>query len=58
MVWLAFKQDFSWRQPAFTIDYKSGMTLNVTRGCADEALAKGVAVKAAAPKKEKRYDGR
>lgn len=50
MVWLAFKKDFSWRQPAFTIDYKSGMTLNVTRGCADEALAKGVAERV---KKEK-----
>lgn len=45
MVWLAFKEDFSWRQPAFTIDYKAGGEHNVTRGCADEALTKGVAVK-------------
>lgn len=53
MVWLAFKKDFSWRQPAFTIDYKGGQTLNVTRGCADEALAKGVAVKTAAPRRDR-----
>lgn len=45
MVWVAFKEDFPWRQPAFTIDYKAGMTLNVTRACADDALAAGKAVR-------------
>lgn len=44
-MWVRFTADFSWSQPAFSIDYKDGMVLNVTRGCADEALAKGAAVK-------------
>lgn len=56
-MWVRFTADFSWRQPAFSIDYKNGMVENVTRGCADEALAKGVAVKTATPKKE-RADGK
>lgn len=43
MVWLAFKEDFSWRRPAFSIDYKAGMTLNVTRDCANAAVAAGKA---------------
>lgn len=51
MAWVRFTADFSWRQPAFTIDYKSGQTLNVTRICAEEAVGKGVAVKTAAPRR-------
>lgn len=55
MVWVAFKEDFSWRQPAFTIDYKAGMTLNVTRDCAGAATAAGKAerVKREVPDGEK-----
>jgi hypothetical protein len=45
-VWVRFTDDFSWRQPAFSIDYKAGMEQNVTRACADEALAAGKAVPA------------
>ncbi|WEX76892.1 hypothetical protein PYH37_005243 [Sinorhizobium numidicum] len=53
MSWVEFKRDFNWVQPGFTIAYKAGMTLNVTRACADEAQAKGVAVKLPKPKREK-----
>lgn len=42
-MWVRFTADFSWRQPAFTIDYKAGMTENVRRVCGDEAIASGVA---------------
>jgi hypothetical protein len=55
-MWVRFTADFSWRQPAFSIDYKNGMVENVTRGCADEALAKGVAVRS--PGKKVRADGK
>lgn len=45
-MWVRFTADFDWRQPAFTIAYKDGMTLNVTRACADAAVAAGKAEKA------------
>lgn len=52
MAWVEFKRDFYWVQSGFTIAYKAGMTLNVTRSCADEVISKGAAVKVAAPRKE------
>jgi hypothetical protein len=52
MAWVRFSANFNWVQPGFTIAYKAGMALNVTRACADEAISKGVAVKIAAPPKE------
>ena len=56
-MWVRFTADHSWRQPGFSIDYKAGMTLNVTRACADEALSKGVAVRVPGKKREARADG-
>jgi len=52
MAWVEFSANFNWVQPGFTIAYKAGMALNVTRACADEAISKGVAAKIAAPRKE------
>lgn len=43
MPWVRFTKDYDWVQPAFTIAYKAGMHLNVTRACADEAIAAGKA---------------
>lgn len=51
-MWVRFTDNFNWVQPGFTIAYKAGMTLNVTRACADEVISKGAAVKVAAPRKE------
>lgn len=52
-MWVRFTADFSWRQPGFTIDYKAGGEYNVTRSCADEAVAAGKA-----EKKDGKKDGR
>ncbi|MCJ8051670.1 hypothetical protein GB928_004225 [Shinella curvata] len=49
MPWIRFTKDHNWVQPAFTIAYKAGMHLNVTRACADEAVAAGKAVRAKRP---------
>lgn len=40
MSWVHFDEDFNFRRPSFTIAYKKGMTLNVKKDCADEAIAK------------------
>jgi len=40
MTWVHFDEDFNFRRPSFTIAYKKGMTLNVKKDCADEAIAK------------------
>lgn len=53
MVWVKYTANHNWVQPGFTIAYKAGMHLNVTRECADEAVELGVAVRTAAPKREK-----
>lgn len=50
MAWVRFTADHNWVQPGFTIAYKAGMHLNVTRVCADEAVEKSKAVRTAAPK--------
>ena len=52
-MWVRFTADFSWRRPAFSIDYKAGMTLNVTRDCANAAVAAGKAERV----KRERSDG-
>ncbi len=51
MVWVKFTQDFSYRQPSFTIAYKEGMVKNVVRDCADKAVAQGRAEKLPSPVK-------
>jgi len=45
-MWVRFTKDHNWVQPGFTIAYKAGMHLNVTRACADEAVTAGKAVRA------------
>lgn len=49
MPWVRFTKDHNWVQPGFTIAYKAGMHLNVTRSCADEAVTAGKAVRAKRP---------
>lgn len=46
MPWVRFTADHYWVQPGFTIAYKAGMHLNVTRACATEAIAAEKAVAA------------
>lgn len=43
MAWIKFTSDYNWRQPGFTIAYKTGMTRNVTRACAEAAMKAGKA---------------
>jgi len=44
MPWLVFTRNWSFKPtPMSTIDYKAGHVCNVTRACAAQALAKGVA---------------
>ena len=50
-MWIRFTDNFYWVQPGFTIAYKTGMHLNVTRACAAEAIDKGKAVKAESKKR-------
>ncbi|CAN7667219.1 hypothetical protein LJR098_002017 [Rhizobium sp. LjRoot98] len=57
-MWVRFTADFAWRQPAFSIDYKAGGEHNVTRGCADEALTKGVAVRSPGKKRDEKREVR
>ena len=56
-MWVRFTADFEWRQPAFTIAYKDGMTLNVTRACADAAVAAGKAERVARVRTAEAVDG-
>lgn len=49
-MWVRFTEDFDFKpKPAVTIAYKAGMVMNVTRACADKAIAIGSAEKAKAP---------
>lgn len=46
MPWVRFTADHDWKpRPAVTIAYKAGMTLNVPGAAADEAVARGRAVR-------------
>lgn len=46
MVWVRFTAAMDWKpRPSVTIGYLAGMDVNVTRACADRALAGGKAVK-------------
>lgn len=59
MAWVKFTEDFDWwPSPQVTIAYKAGMTLNVTRRCAEIAKAKGKAVSCASPRKALSCDGK
>ena len=51
MAWVHFIEDFNYMKPSFTIAYKAGMTLNVKKDCAEEAIAKGCAKAVKAPRK-------
>ncbi|ESX78246.1 hypothetical protein X757_08985 [Mesorhizobium sp. LSHC414A00] len=44
-MWVRFCGDYEYRQPSFTIDYKAGTECNVTRNCAEMAVASGKAVR-------------
>jgi hypothetical protein len=44
MAWIHFIECYDWKpRPSVTIAYKSGMTANVTRACADAAVKAGKA---------------
>lgn len=46
MPWLRFTGNFDWKPKAsVTLGYRVGDVCNVTRGCAEKALAAGKAVK-------------
>jgi len=51
MAWVHFTEDFTWHKPSFSIAYKSGMTLNVKRECAQLAVTKGRAMFIATPRR-------
>jgi hypothetical protein len=47
MMWVRFNADFDWKPTSQSITaYKTGMVLNVTRACAEAAIAASKAVKA------------
>lgn len=50
MPWVRFCRDHDWHQPGFTIAYKSGMHMNVTRSCASDVTAAGAAEYAGRPR--------
>jgi hypothetical protein len=54
-MWVRFTGDFDFSPAAFggrsTIAYRAGMELNVTRECADAAIAAGKAVAGRKPRK-------
>ncbi len=51
MPWVNFVRDFNYKKPSFTIAYKAGMTINVKKDCADEAIAQGRAKAMKTPRK-------
>lgn len=57
MAWVHFVKDFNYMKPSFTIAYKAGMTLNVKKDCADEAISKGRAKAVKVPRKGEIIDG-
>jgi hypothetical protein len=52
-MWLSFTADYDFSPEAkagrVTLAYKAGMTANVTRECADKAIAAGKAVRTISP---------
>jgi hypothetical protein len=54
-MWIRFTADFDFKpKPQSTIAYRTGEERNVTRECADKALAAGKAVKI---KRDRKADG-
>lgn len=52
MPWVEFKSDYDWKpRSGITIGYLEGMKCNVTRTCAERAVAGGKAVRVYASKK-------
>lgn len=52
-MWVEFTQVFRWRPRSnVSIRYEPGMALRVTRRCAENALAKGAAIKTRNPKSD------
>lgn len=43
-MWIRFKAPWDWRLPSSTVSYRAG-DYNVTRECADKAIAAGVATR-------------
>ncbi len=56
MPWVRFYEDFNYRKPSFTIAYKAGMTLNVKKDCADEAIVKKRARLIKTPRKDEKTE--
>lgn len=51
-MWIKFTADMDFKStPGTTIEYKAGWTGNVTRDCADKAVAAGKGVRLKAPRK-------
>ncbi len=59
-MWVRFTADFDFSPAAFggrsTTAYKAGMVLNVTRECADLAIAAGKAVAGRKPRKDAPFE--
>lgn len=52
MPWIRFTADMDFKStPGTTIEYKAGMVQNVTRDCAEQAVAAGKGVRLKAPRK-------
>ncbi|WP_189353852.1 hypothetical protein [Mesorhizobium sp. M2A.F.Ca.ET.039.01.1.1] len=52
-MWVRFTADFDWKPTSQSIiAYKAGMEQNVTRACAEAALAVEKAVKCSRPRKD------
>lgn len=56
-MWVKFLADHDFRLPSSTTAYKAGWTGNVTRACADAAIAAGKAVMVKTPSKADVPDG-
>jgi hypothetical protein len=56
-MWVRFTGNYSWKPNAnSTIDYQAGATENVTTECGEAAIAKGVAEKVPAPRKNEKAE--
>jgi hypothetical protein len=56
MAWVRFEKDFDWKpKPAVTLGYLKGMVVSVTRSCAEQAVARGVAAYVKSPTRQERH---
>lgn len=60
-MWVRFTSNYDFSPEArggrVTIAYKAGMVMNVTRECADKALAAGKAKRTTSPRTKEEADG-